>query len=231
MATKPTPKQDLRTVHPDYAVVADKLNQLHQRADELAALIRPLNEQAARHQISWVAQSPKPKAKPVERHAGAAALLGDLLPPLTPEEIEPPPARPSWPGESELRALGAESEAVQEAIRLLQPVWARARAAGSKKVCEQRLPEYRQLVARLVSAAKQLGDTLLEHHIFIDEIRQQGASWSFLRPLNLESFGSLDEARSPVRRLITDAVEAGHVESSVDPGWAMPTDLSRLATR
>src|SRR5258708_12672548 len=30
-----------------------------------------------------------------------------------------------------------------------------ARAVGSKKVCEQRLPEYRQLVAKLVSAAKQ----------------------------------------------------------------------------
>jgi hypothetical protein len=231
MATKPTPKQDLRTVHPDYAAVADKLNELHKRADELAALARPLNEQAHRHQISWIAQSPKPKPKPVERHAGAAALLGDLLPPLTPEEIEPPPPPPAWPGEAELRALGAESEAVQEAIRLLQPVWARARAEGSKKVCEQRLPEYRQLVAKLVNAAKQLGDAVLEHHTFVDEIRQQGASWSFLRPLNLEAFGSLDEAYSPVRRVITDAIEAGHVDASAEPAWAMPTDLARLANR
>jgi hypothetical protein len=230
MATKPATKQDLRTVHPEYAAVSDKLNELHKRSDELAELVKPLNEQAARYQIAWVSQLPKPKQKPVERHAGAAALLGDLLPPLTAEEIDPPPPPPSWPGEAELRALGAENEAVHEAIKLLQPVWARARAQGSKKVCEQRLPEYQQLVAKLVTAAKQFGDVLLEHHAFVDEIRRQGASWSFLRPLNLESFGSLDGS-SPVTRMIAEAIENGHVPSDVDPKWKMPTDLSRLATR
>jgi hypothetical protein len=230
MATKPATKQDLRTVHPEYAAVSDKLNELHQRADELAGLIRPLAEEASRNHIAWVAQSPKVKPKPVERHAGASALLGDLLPPLTPDEIDPPPLPPEWPGEPELRALGAESEAVQEAIKLLQPIWARARAVGSKKVCEQRLTEYRQLVAKLVDAAKQFGDVLLEHHTFVDEIRQQGASWSFLRPLNLEPFGSLGGA-SPVTRVIADAIDAGHVPEDVAPKWKMPTDLARLATR
>jgi hypothetical protein len=110
----------------------------------------------------------------------------------------------------------------------LQPVWARARAQGSKKVCERRLPEYQQLVAKLVTAAKQFGDVLIEHHAFVDEIRQQGASWSFLRPLNLESFGSLDGS-SPVTRMIAEAIENGHVPSDVDPKWKMPADLSRLA--
>jgi hypothetical protein len=230
MASKPATKQDLRTVHPEYAAASDKLNELHKRSEELIVLIRPLSEEASRNQISWIAQSPKPKPKPVERHAGATALLGDLLPPLTPDEIDPPPLRPSWPGEPELRALGAEIESVQEAIKLLQPVWARARAQGSKKVCEQRLPEYRQLVAKLVAAAKQFGDVLIEHHELVDEIRRQGASWSFLRPLNLESFGSLDGS-SPVTRMIAEAIENGHVPSDVDPKWKMPNDLQRLANR
>jgi hypothetical protein len=230
MATKPATKQDLRTIHPEYAAVSDKLNDLHKRSEEIAALARPLNEQASRSQISWVAQSPKAKPKPVERHAGAAALLGDLLPPLTPEQIDPPTPAPSWPGEAEHRALGAENEAVHEAIKLLQPVWARARAEGSKKVCEQRLPEYRQLVAKLVSAAKQFGDALIDHHEFVDEIRGQGASWSFLRPLNLESFGELDGS-SPVTRLIAEAIENGHVGSDAAPEWKMPTNLQLLANR
>jgi hypothetical protein len=231
MATKPVTKQDLRTLHPEYAAVSDKLNELHKRSDELAAIARPLNEQASRHRIAWVSQLPKPKPKPVERHAGAAALLGDLLPALTPEEIDPPPPPPTWAGEAELRALGAEHEAVQEAIKLLQPIWSRARAVGSKKVCEQRSPEYRQLVAKIIAAAKQLGDVLLEHHAFVDEIRQQGASWSFLRPLNLERFGSLDDGASPLVRVIADAVEAGHVPTDTVPQWKMPNDLARLATR
>jgi hypothetical protein len=235
MASKPATKQDLRTVHPEYAAASDKLNELHKRSAELTALIRPLSEEAARTQVSWVAQSPKHKPKPVERHAGAAALLGDLLPPLTPEELDPPPPRPSWPGEAELRALGAENEAIHEAIKLLQPVWARARAQGSKKVCERRMPEYRQLVANLVAAAKQFGDVLLEHHEFVDEIRRQGASWSFLRPLNLESFGSLD-GNSPVTRMIVEAIENGHVPSveeffacaeSAEPARPLPFTIVR----
>lgn len=230
MATKPVTKQDLRAVHPEFAAVSDKLNELHRRADELAVLVRPLNEEARRFQVGWIAQSPKPKPKPVERHAGATALLGDLLPPLTADEIDPPPLKPAWPKEAELRALGIESEAVQEAIKLLGPIWARERAVGSKKVCEQRLPEYRQLVAKLVAAAKQFGDVLLEHHTFVDGIRLQGASWSFLRPLNLEPFGSLD-GDSPVTRMIGDAIEFGHVPAEADPKWTMPTDLPRLANR
>jgi hypothetical protein len=230
MATKPATKQDLRTVHPEYARASDRLNELHKRLDELIALARPLNEEASRHRTAWVDQLPKPKPKPVERHAGAAALLGDLLPPLTPDEIDPPPPPPSWPREGELRALGAEIEAVREAIKLLQPIWARARAQGSKKVCEQRLPEYRQLVAKLVSAAKQFGDALMDHHEFVNEIRGQGASWSFLRPLNLEAFGELDVS-SPVAHLIGEAIENGHVGSDAAPEWKMPTDLQRLANR
>jgi hypothetical protein len=230
MATKPATKQDLRTVHPEYAAASDKLNELHKRLDELIALARPLNEEASRHRTAWIDQLPKPKPRPVERHAGAVALLGDLLPPLTPEQIDPPPPPPSWPHEGELRALGAEIEAVREAIKLLQPIWARARAQGSKKVCEQRLQEYRQLVAKLVSAAKQLGDALMDHHEFVDEIRRQGASWSFLRPLNLEAFGELD-ASSPVAHLIGEAIENGHVGSDAAPEWKMPTNLQLLANR
>lgn len=231
MAAKPTPKQDLRTAHPEYAAIADKMNELHARADELVRLIRPLREEAARHQISWIEQTPKPKAKPVERHPGAVALLGDLLPPPTPEELDPPPLPPTWHGEAELRALGSESEKVQEAIKLLRPVWARARAEGSKKVCEQRLPEYRAIVARVVNAVTALGDVLLEHHEFVDEIRTQGAGWSFLRPLNLQGFGELDEPGSLLKSIVRDAIEAGHVPASAEPNWTMPTELARLETR
>jgi hypothetical protein len=158
-------------------------------------------------------------------------LLGDLLPPLTPEEISPPPLRPAWPGEDELRQLAAESESVRAAIDLLNPLWARARAEGSKTLCEQRLPAYRDLIARLVTAALAFGEVVLDHHRFVDDIRRQGASWSFLRPVNLERFGDLNEGHSSLNKLIGDAIEAGHVPADVAPDWSMPASLQHLAAR
>ena len=76
-----------------------------------------------------------------------------------------------------------------------------------------------------------LGDALLAHHKFIDEFRQQGAGWSFLRSLNLQEFGELDEPGNLLKSKILDAIEAGHVPVSAEPKWKMPTDLARLATR
>jgi hypothetical protein len=233
MATKaPTPPpMNLREIHPEYARLTDKMRELHERSEVLLKLIAPLAEQDRRHSISWVDEAPKPKHQAVTRHAGAVELLGDLLPEQTPAEIAPPVVRPSWPGKPELLALGAEHESIQEAIKLLQPLLAKARAEGSKKIAESRQDEYRQILSRMVAAAKAFGDVLLEHHAFVDGFRLQGAAWSYLRPVNLATFGDLNDPSSPLKQLISDAAEAGHVGADQIPDWKMPTELARLETR
>lgn len=236
----------LRSVHPEYARLSDRLQELVALEAELLDQVHKpqpgtettldvegisLAEQSRRQAISWVEQSPKPKAFPVQRHPGAVALLGDLLPPPVPEEVRQPEHRESWPGSAKLKELGDLIEAAREAQKLIHPHLARARAEGSAKLCEMRKPEYQALVAKIADATKALGDLLVQHHGFIDELRCQGAAWSFLRPLNLEPFGSVDDRSSVLRQVIADAIEAGHVPPEADPKWSMPTDLQRLATR
>ncbi|MET4804602.1 hypothetical protein [Bradyrhizobium sp. LB11.1] len=217
----------IRAVHPGYAALLEKNAQLYARHEEVIAEIKPLAEESRRSQVSWVAQSPKPKPKPVVRHSGAVELLGNLLPEQTTEELDPPPPRPAWPGEHILRALGEESEAITEAIKLLAPEIIRAKREYSRKVAEQRGPEYRAIVSTLVDSAKSLADAVLAHHEFIDQQRRDSVSWAHFRPVNLNAFGDLNDDGSPLRRLILDAIEQAHVDASKAPDWRM-TDLLRL---
>jgi len=53
----------------------------------LLAEIKPLAAQDRKQMIGWASQLPKMKPQPKARHEGAAAILGDLLPPQTPEDI------------------------------------------------------------------------------------------------------------------------------------------------
>jgi hypothetical protein len=185
----------------------------------------PLAEQARRSQVSWVSQAPKPVAKPVVRHSGAVALVGDLLSPQPVEEISPPPPPPSWSGAPRLAELSAEAEAIQEALKLLAPELARGRKEYSKLVAAQRGGEFSEIVERVVDAARALCTTLLEHHRFIDALRQDGVAYQQLRPLNLERFGNLDEPFSPLMQLILDAVEKKLVSADKIPDLRMPAPI------
>jgi hypothetical protein len=185
----------------------------------------PLAEQFRRSLASWTAQLPKPKPKPVVRHAGAVALLDDLLPDQLPEEINPPQPRPSWSGEQRLAELGAESEAIQEAIKLLQPELAKARREYSKMVATQRGGEFSEIVSRVVDASRGLGDAILAHHEFITEQRIAGVGYQQFRPLNLSAFGSLSEQHTPLLAVILDAIEKKHVDGGKLPSWKMPAPI------
>lgn len=94
--TKPQSKIDrIRDVHERYADLLTMHHELTIRHGAVLAEIQPLAEQGRRAQVSWVAKAPKQKPLPIKRHAGATALLGDLLPEQPIEEINPPAPRPS----------------------------------------------------------------------------------------------------------------------------------------
>jgi hypothetical protein len=205
-----------------------KNSELYARQEEVHAETQRLGQEERRSQVSWVVQAPKPKPQPIRRHSGAVALVGDLLSPQPEEEINPPPPRPSWPGEQRARDLGAESEAIAEAIKLLGPEIARARKEYSRKISDQRGAEYTAIVEKIVDAAKVLGDELLTHHSFINQRRLDGVAWRYLNPINVNDFGDLDEDFSPLRKLILDAVEKRHVSAGHLPDWKMPVELAYL---
>lgn len=215
----------IRTVSPRYAELLEKSAELTARHEAVLSEIAPLSEQERRTQVSWVAQTPKPQPKPKHRHAGAVALVGDLLSPQPAEELKPPPPRPSFPGEDRLRELGAESESISEALRLLASELAVARRSYSLQVATQRKDDYQQLAEAVVDAARKLGDAVLAHHEFIDELRRDGVGYQALRPLHLEPYGNLGEPGTILLRTIMDAVERGHIGAGKIPAWRMPVDV------
>ncbi|WP_426608738.1 hypothetical protein [Bradyrhizobium sp. McL0616] len=216
----------IREISPRYADLLAKNAEFHARYEEVIAESRPLAEEARRSQVSWTAQLPKPKPLPITRHAGAAALLGDLLPEQPPEELTPPPPPPSWPGEKRLRELSADAESIAEAIKLLVLELKKARREYSLQVASLRGGEYADLSAAVVDAIKALGDAILQHHYFIDEQRRDSVGYQAFKPLNLERFGNLDEPGSPLMQTILNAVERGHVGAGKIPEWKMPADIS-----
>jgi hypothetical protein len=226
---KPKTQLDrIRAVDQHYADLLEKNRELYARQEEVHAETQRLGQEERRSQVSWVVQAPKPKPQPIRRHAGAVALVGDLLSPQSEEELNPPPPRPSWAGEQRARELGAESEALAEAIKLLAPEITKARKEYSRKVAGSRKAEYTEIVERVVEAANMLGGALLDHHEFINQQRLDGVAWRYFRPLNLDLFGNLDEPFTPLLGVITDAVEKGHVGAGQIPDWKMPVSLDYL---
>jgi hypothetical protein len=232
MATKKQePKSQLeriRDTYPRYADLIVKQSSLLARQEIVQALAVPLAERGKRAMASWQAQLPKPKVKPVVRHAGAVALLDDLLPEQTHEELNPPPPRPSWDGEVELIELSAEAEAIQVALKYLAPELTKARREHSQRVAKERGAEYQAIVERVVDSVLALGSAIEGHHAFLDQQRLDAVAWRYLRPVDLTAFGELDEAGSILMRLVTDAVERGHVSGERIPKWNPALSLSQL---
>ena len=219
----------IRDVSPKYSAIIEKHAELLARQEAVLKEIGPLAEQDRRARPSWTAQLPKPKPKPIVRHAGAVALVGDLLPEQPIEETSPPEPRPSWPGESRLRELSAESEAIAEALKLLIPEQMKARKAYSKAVVAQRGAEYQMLVETIVDAANAFSEALLQHHVFINDRREAGVAWQYFRPIDVTThFGDLSEDFSPLRKLVLAAIEQRHVGAGKLKSLKMPIDIAYL---
>jgi hypothetical protein len=228
--TKPKSQLErIRDTYPRYADLIVKQSSLLARQEVVHALAVPLAERGKRAMASWQAQLPRAKPVPVVHHAGAAALLGELLPELTPEQINPPPPRPSWDGEVELRELSAEAEAIQEALKLLAPELTKARRVYSKLVAAQRGAEYTAIVETIVDAANAFSETLLQHHVFINDRREDAVAWQYFRPIDVTThFGDLAEDFSPLRRLVLAAIEQRHVGAGKLKSVKMPIDVAYL---
>ena len=220
----------IAAVSPRYSALISKQAELLARQDAVLAEARPLSESCKRAMASWQAQLPKPKPpKPIVRSAAAVALIGsDLLSPQPEEEINPPPPPPTFAGQFELRALTDEAENIQEALRLVATELTSSRKEHSQKVAKERGEAYKLIVSNIIDIARGLGTAIEEHHAFLNEIRLDSVAWRYLCPVDLTAFGELDEAGSILMRLVTDAVERGHVSSGKIPKWNPALSLSQL---
>ena len=72
----------IREVHPKYAALLEKQRELLDRQAAAQAEANPLGQEERRALLGWVTQQPKPKPKPIVRHAGAVDLVGELLKPM-----------------------------------------------------------------------------------------------------------------------------------------------------
>lgn len=224
--SEPTLVERIRVVHPKYAALLTRQAELIERQAAAQNAANPLNQEERKVLLGWVAQLPKPKPKPVVRHAGAVDLVGELLSPQPEEEINPPPPRPLWHGEKRHRELGAELESIAEALKLLAPELTKARREYSKLVWAKRGGNYKALAAKIADAAQRLGDVLLEHHEFVDCCRSDGVEWRFHKPVNVKPLGNVDEPHNALRELIESCVEQQGVGSL--PTWRLPANIDLL---
>lgn len=181
-----------------------------------------LKTRAGRNQLSI--ESPKPKPVPKLRHPGAAALLEGLLPEQPPEELNPPDPPPSFAGEARYRDITREMGDITEALKLIGPEIEREHRAYSNRVLAERADEYRQIAANLVDTARAFGQAMFDQYRFIDSLRLSGVDWRNLRRLNITAFGDLADTSNPLKRLLADAMEQGHVSANKIPDWKLPVN-------
>lgn len=178
-----------------------------------------LKVQVGRNQLAI--ESPKPKPVQKLRHPGAVALLEGLLPDPPTEELNPPDPPPSFAGEARYREITRETEAITEALKLIGPEIEHEHRAYSERVLAERADEYRQVAANIADAAQAFGQAMFDQYRFIDSLRLSGVDWRRLRRLNITAFGDLADASNPLKRLLADAEEQGHVTGNKIPDWKL----------
>lgn len=220
--------ETIREVSPRYAALLQRDSELSAELAELIPRGRELTE--ARHRSgtpTWTNEAPRQKPAPVVRHAGAEALLGELLPPQPEHETNPPPLPEPWKSQPELREVSAKVEALVEAQKLIGPEIEKARREYSRQAAEQHAKTYAKIAGEVVAAARKLGDAVLAHHEFINQLRLDGVGRKDLRPVNLQGFGDL-EGGTVLFDVIRHAIELGHIDAKQLPTWKLPASLQIL---
>ena len=242
-------RDSLREASPHYAALLERQAQILARQEELKKQIggnriayvtttdaggnvvdykveESLGAEAGRHR-SWSSEAPRPTPKPQLRHAGGAALLKDLLPPQSEEELSPAPLPPEWPHQDLYREICREQEDITAALQMLTPEIEAARKEHSQRLGSARTKEYSALVESAVDRAIEFCDAILALFEFTNEARYAGIERKDFRALNLQSF-DISAGHHPLRLLIADAVEKKHVPIGKLRSCELPAPIELL---
>lgn len=192
----------LASVSPEYAALAAKKAELHDRRERLRAdwiaLGREERERSSGGGSS--AASGRPSSNRV------AALAG-LAPP-------PPPAVRSSELYDQITDLG-------EAIALLDDKLNDARNLASVIVRERVTPRYRRIVGKLADRLLELREAQRQYEEFADALNAEGVAWAALRPMPLvRMLGDPRDKTSPIALFVLEASEYDLI-----PRSALPEDL------
>jgi hypothetical protein len=210
---KPTTLPELVEFH----AIRDRRIELCRRADELAAELKTVNAALAKAGVSGERrfdQKPAQPPAPKLLSAKARELVGNIVKFTESEAPTAPKPDKTFDLIEKSKALSAERAAVLEAVQAIRPAEFDAMLTASQAVCEQRAEEYRTIANRLVTAAAELADALVEHDGFTISMSKMGLSWSFARPLPV--LGLLD---NNLLIRLAELVKAGnrYNHSAVEP--------------
>jgi hypothetical protein len=233
----------LRSLHPAWGVLSDKVAELSRREDDITRRMQAIiADQAKRNAIILTSPGvetivpPKPK-KPLA--ARVRDMLGDLAPTAEPEAT--PAIKPETKviqtriGDQELADLGTELQNIRAAVEILHPSLAAARVEGSKLLCAARMPEYTAVAARVCDALVSLGNAVIAHKRLTQEMTDDGADWSGFKPVDVNALaltlGDPQNRESRWHRVLAGAAEGGHFDLAYIPAdWTpAPTPVTEAA--
>jgi hypothetical protein len=215
----------LETVAPEYARQSAKLKELIAQQEEIATKIRELVKRDraanvfAQNNILALSAAAAQEGKP-PRMIGPSKKAADLLGEFAPPPVPAPAFLAHESKESkELRELGADSAALQEAIDLLRPQLVKAHVEGSARLCELLAPEYSQIAGRICAALVELAKADLAQRAFV--VKHRNIARSTLRVVHAGSLGDPRDSQSEMSRLLQWGLECRHLDLADLPAdWA-----------
>jgi hypothetical protein len=235
--------------YPDFVAVNDRLQTLCARESAICETLMTTGRRMDKETLLRKGVDPRDGrsvAGPIVPKVitdAARRLLGDWAPAPSPDPVAPsgPMVVYDDPRVSRLHALCKELAGVREAIGLLRPIWARAKADASRRLCESLRPDYAEIAGRVCSALIELGNAKLAHDDWMQ--RHVESDMAYLRPIDtdFDRLGSPRDSSDGFRRCLSWAAEAGHFNLANLPAtWrkaaepivsAKPTQSSKAMAR
>jgi hypothetical protein len=201
--------------------LTDEVAEIHDRIDvELAFSQNPNNP---RYLPADRVLPPKPAKKMGDR---ARALIG-----LPPAQVDPapvePPAAPVFRHQDNrverMRQIGAEIEAIDEALAELQTTIQREHAAGSKRLAAALDAEVQAIAKQATDALISLGNAMVAQRNLLAQHASANMGFAKLVPLSALGLGDPASRGSRIREVLAIASEFGRFDAAFIPAtWREP---------
>jgi hypothetical protein len=110
----------------------------------------------------------------------------------------------------DLGAVEDELAVTRRAVELQRPIVDRERQRVSRAICERLRPRHREIVGAVAAALKDLSAALADERALREELISADVTFvPYLRPMPLESVGTLDDENSRASVWMKDAREHG----------------------
>jgi hypothetical protein len=236
------PPTTLATVAPAWWEAVQRHAELSARRDALADEVAGLHEQIdVELTLSQSANNPRslpadrvPPPKPQKRMSDRArAYLGLPPAPVAPAPVEPPAApvfRHQDNRVERMRQIGAEIEAIDEALAELAKVIEREHAAGSKVFAAAIDSEVQAIAKQATDALIALGNAMVAARNLTAQHASANLGFARMIPLSILELGNPADRGSRIRTALAIAAEFGRFDAASIPAtWREPAPANLTA--